>query len=54
LNVYGVNNVRQPEIHTAAPLVPESSSFEAKIAIESLERYKSQGIDLILAELIQA
>jgi len=53
LNVHGVNDVRQTEIHTAEPLVPESSSFEVEIAIEKLKSYKSPGIDEILAELIQ-
>jgi hypothetical protein len=28
LNVHGVNDVRQMEIHTAQPLVPEPSAFE--------------------------
>jgi hypothetical protein len=27
-NVHGVNDVRQTEMHTAEPLVPEPSSFE--------------------------
>jgi hypothetical protein len=54
LNVHGVNDVRQTEIHTAELLVPESSSSEVEIAIEKLRRYKSPGIDLIPAELIQA
>jgi hypothetical protein len=27
LNVYGVNEVRQTDIHTAQPLVPEPSAF---------------------------
>jgi hypothetical protein len=54
LNVHGVNDVKQTEIHTAEPLVPELSSFEFEIAIEELKTYKSLGIDLILAELIQA
>jgi hypothetical protein len=35
-----VNNVRHTEIHTAEPLAPEPASFEAKITIEKLERYK--------------
>jgi hypothetical protein len=35
LNVHGVNGVRQAEIRSAEPLVPESSSFEVEIAIES-------------------
>jgi len=42
------------QIHTVEPLVPETSSLEVKIAIEKLERYKSPGIDQILAEFIQA
>ena len=28
LNAHGVNDVRQTEIHTAEPLVPEPSAFE--------------------------
>jgi hypothetical protein len=54
LNVHGVNDVRQTEIHAAEPLVPEPSSFEVEIAIEKLKRYKTPGIDQIPAELIQA
>jgi hypothetical protein len=33
LNVHGVNNVRQAEIHTAELLVPEPSVSEIKLAI---------------------
>jgi hypothetical protein len=54
LNVHGVNDVRQTEIHTAEPLVPEPGSSEIEIVIEKLKRYKSPGIDQIPAELIQA
>jgi hypothetical protein len=54
LNVHRVNDVRQTEIHTAEPLVPEPSSFEVEISIEKLKRYKSPGIDQIPVELIQA
>jgi hypothetical protein len=54
LNLHGVNYVRQTEIHTAEPLVPESSSSEVEIAIEKLKIYKSSSIDQIPAELIQA
>jgi hypothetical protein len=32
LNVHWVNDVRQTEIHTAEPLVPEPSSSEVEIA----------------------
>ena len=34
LNVNGVNDVRQAEIHTAEPLVPEPSVCEFELAIE--------------------
>jgi hypothetical protein len=54
LNVHGVKDVRQTEIHTAESLVPEPSSYEVEIAIEKLKRYKSPGIDQIPAELVQA
>jgi hypothetical protein len=43
----GSSDVRQIEIYTAEPLVPE-------ISIAKLKRYKSPGSDQILAELIQA
>jgi hypothetical protein len=38
LNIHGVNDVRQTEIHTAESLLPEPSSFEVEIAIEKLKR----------------
>ena len=41
LNVHGVNDVRQAEIHTAEPLVPEPSAFGVEMAIEKLKRHKS-------------
>jgi hypothetical protein len=49
LNVHRVSNVRQIEVHTPEPLVPE-----VKIAIVKLKRYKSPGSDQIPAQLIQA
>ena len=54
LNIHGVNDVRQTEINTAEPLVPESSAFEVELAIEKLKSHKSPGIDQIPAELIKA
>jgi len=54
LNIHGFNDVTQTEIHTAAPLAPEPSSFEAELAIEKLKSHKSPGIDQIAAELIKA
>jgi hypothetical protein len=54
LNLPGVGNVKQTEVHTAEPLVPEPSVFEVQMAIEKLKRHKSPGIDQIPAELIKA
>jgi hypothetical protein len=53
LNVHGVHDVRQMDIHTAEPLVPEPSLVEVETAIEKLKWYKSPGTDQIPAELIE-
>jgi hypothetical protein len=52
--VHGAGGVRQTELHTAEPFVPESSASEVQVAIGQLKRYKSPGVDQIPAELIQA
>jgi hypothetical protein len=52
MSVHRVNDVRQTEIHTAEPLVPEPSAFEIEMAIEKLKRHKTPGINQIPAELI--
>jgi len=54
LNIHGVNDVRQTEIHTAKPLVPELSAFDFDLAIEKLKNHKSPGFDQIPAEVIKA
>jgi hypothetical protein len=54
LNVHGFNDVRQREIHTAEPLVPEPSAFEVEMVIEKIESHKSPGIDKIPAELTKS
>jgi len=54
LNVHEVNDVRQTEIHTEEPLVPERSASEFELAIEKIKNHKSPGIDQIPAELIKA
>ena len=54
LNFHGPDGVRQIEIHTIESLVPESSAFEIEMAIETLKRHESPGIDHIAAELIKA
>jgi hypothetical protein len=52
LNVHGVNDVWQTEIHMAKPLVPKPSASEFETATEKLKRHKSPGIDKIPAEFI--
>jgi hypothetical protein len=54
LNVHGVNDDSQAEIHTAELIVPEPSVSEIELAIEKLKRHKSPGTDQITAELIKA
>jgi len=54
LNVHGVIDVRQMEIHTAEPMVSEPSAFDIKMAILMLKRYKSPSVDKIPAKLIKA
>jgi hypothetical protein len=54
LNIHGVIDVRQSEIRTAEPLVPEPSDSEVQMVIEKLRRYNSPGIDQTPAELIKA
>jgi hypothetical protein len=52
--VHNVSEVKQAEVHTAEPLVPDPSQLEVEIAIATLEKYTSLGSDEILAEQIQA
>jgi hypothetical protein len=54
LNVHGVHDVRQMDIHTAETLVPEPSLVEVEIAIGKLKSYKFPGTDQIPAKLIKA
>jgi len=54
LNLHAVNDVRQTEIHTAKPLVPDPSASDVEMATEKLKCHKSLGIDQIPAELIKA
>jgi hypothetical protein len=44
LNVYRASDVRQTEIRTAQPLVPDPSPFEVEIAIAKLKSFKSPDI----------
>jgi hypothetical protein len=54
LNVQGPGGIRQTEIHTAEPSVPEPSAVEVEVAIRKMKRYKAPGSDQIPAKLIQA
>jgi hypothetical protein len=54
LNVHGVRDVRQMDIHTAEPLVPEPSLVEVEIAIGKVKSYKSPDTDQIPAQLFKA
>ena len=54
LNVHGVSDVRQAELHTAEPILHEPSVLEVELAIEKLKSHKSPGIDQIPAKLIKA
>ena len=54
MNVRGVNDVRQTEIHTAELVVPEPSASDFELAIARLKNHKSPSVDQIPAELIKA
>jgi hypothetical protein len=46
--------IRQTEIHTVEPFVPEPSAAEVEVANRNLKRYKAPGSDHIPAERFQA
>jgi len=49
-----VSDVRQTEIRTAEPLVPELSAFEVEMSMVKVKRPKSPGTDQIPAEMFEA
>jgi hypothetical protein len=53
-NVQGPGSIRQTEIHTEEPFVPEPSAAEVEVAIRKLKRYRAPSSDQIPAQLIQA
>jgi hypothetical protein len=53
LNVHGVSDVRQPEIHTVETLVTEPSALEVQLGIEIVKSHNSPGIDQIPADVIK-
>jgi hypothetical protein len=52
LDVRGAGGVRQTEMHTAEPVVPQPNATEVEVATGKLKRYKSPGVDQIPSELI--
>jgi hypothetical protein len=54
LNVHTQWVVRQTEIHTAEPFVPELSAAEVEVDIRKIKGYKSPGSDQIPEEMIRA
>jgi hypothetical protein len=54
MNIHRVSDVRQIEIQTCQPSIPDPSPFEDEIAIAKLQSCKSAGSVQIPAELIQA
>jgi hypothetical protein len=46
LNVHGVSDVRQAEIHTAKPTVPEPSALEVELAIENYHHHHISVMEL--------
>jgi hypothetical protein len=53
LNVHGVNDGNQTEVHTAEPLLLEPSACMAELAVEMLKTHQSQDTDHIPAALIK-
>jgi hypothetical protein len=47
LNIHGVHDVRQMDIHTAEPLVPEPTLVKVESVIGKFKSYKSPGTDQI-------
>ena len=54
MNIHGINDVRQTEIHTAEPTVSEPSAYDVELATEKIKSNKSPGTDQIPAELFKA
>jgi len=53
LSLYGVNDIKQTEIHTSEQLVTQSSASEVEMSIEKLKGHGSPSIDQIPAYLIK-
>jgi mannose/fructose/N-acetylgalactosamine-specific phosphotransferase system component IIB len=44
LNLHRVNEVRQTEIHTAVPPVPECRAFEVEMVVEKLKKHANHHV----------
>jgi len=53
-HVHGVYDVRHIEVHTAEPLVPETSAYELQLPIEKIKSHKPPGINQIPSEPFKA
>jgi hypothetical protein len=53
-NIHRISDIRQLEIHTAEPLIPDPSPFEVEIEIVRSKSYESPSNDEIPAEPIEA
>jgi hypothetical protein len=53
LNFERVGGIRQREIQTAEPFVPEPSISDVEVAIGKMKSYKSPGTDQIPAEIFK-
>jgi hypothetical protein len=54
LSIHKAGDIRQTEMHTAEPFVPETGASEVEVAIGKLKRYKYLAVDQIPSELIHA
>ena len=53
LNVHGVSDVRQTEIHTAEPLVPEAGAFVVEMTTEKPSQLIKAGGRTLCSEIQQ-
>jgi hypothetical protein len=48
VNVYGISDISQTEIHSPELVISEPSSFEVEIAIGKLKRYESDTVQILV------
>jgi hypothetical protein len=54
LNLHRAGGVRQIEVHTAEPFVPQPIASQFEVAVGKLRKHKSPGFDQIPAEIVPA